>query len=167
MDAGAGRGVWPTAKNFYARRFLRILPIYYLTLFVVTPLAARRVIDQPGMVGLFKWHVTYTTNVYVALFGYPWKAGAHFWTLAVEEQFYLAWPWVVLLVPRRHLLKTVWGSIGLAVAFRVACAAVGRGAKSGCSPSAASTNSPSARPWPSSVTTRDSPASATASPDGA
>ena len=70
--------------------------------------------------------MTYTTNVYGALYGYPWGAGMHFWSLAVEEQFYLFWPWLVLLVPRRHLLTAVWASIGLALVYRFACAAAGR-----------------------------------------
>jgi peptidoglycan/LPS O-acetylase OafA/YrhL len=126
-DAAAGSGgLWHAARNFYVRRFLRILPIYYLTLFVVTALVVKGLLPLGGMRGLFKWHVTYTTNVYGALYGYPWNAGMHFWSLAVEEQFYLLWPWLVLLVPRRHLLKTVWGAIGLALVYRIACAAAGR-----------------------------------------
>ena len=55
------------------------------------------------------WHLTYTENW---LFSFPASYGAggfdrHFWSLAVEEQFYLIWPWLILLTPRRLLLPVV------------------------------------------------------------
>ena len=50
---------------------------------------------------------------------------APFWSLAVEEQFYLFWPWVILLVPRRWLLATILSVIVLGPVYRLLALAVG------------------------------------------
>ena len=94
-------------RNFYARRVLRIFPLYYgvlvvaiLTLTVLTPHAP--------MLRLQGWLWAYATNIKIAASGWVFIAGRlqfhHLWTLAVEEQFYLVWPAVVLLLSRRSLL---------------------------------------------------------------
>lgn len=93
-----GASVSGAVRTFYARRFLRILPVYLLALIVATILL-------PETRKLFWWHLTYTTNLWYGIHLYEHVPGAHFWSLAVEEQFYLIWPWLVLLAPRRHLLK--------------------------------------------------------------
>jgi len=99
-------------RRFYFRRVLRIFPIYYLTLFIALALQVR-----PIQQGAF-WHLTYLSN-YVAVFHPEWMGPAsHFWTLAVEEQFYFVWPWIVLFVPSKYLGKTIVGTIALAVLFR-------------------------------------------------
>jgi peptidoglycan/LPS O-acetylase OafA/YrhL len=90
-----------TLKSFYIRRTLRIFPIYYLTVLVLYLINFGNVRER------LVWFVTYTINLYYfktgALDGYE----CHFWSLAVEEQFYLIWPLTILLVPRRHELKTI------------------------------------------------------------
>lgn len=99
-------------RRFYVRRVLRIFPIYYLTLFIALALQVR-----PIQQGAF-WHLTYLSN-YVAPFHPEWMGPAsHFWTLAVEEQFYFVWPFILLFMPRKHLAKTIVGTIALAVLFR-------------------------------------------------
>jgi peptidoglycan/LPS O-acetylase OafA/YrhL len=80
--ADCGEGKWLVAKRFYVRRFLRICPIYYLTLL------ATAIVIQHMREGFF-WHLTYTSNIFFALRGRLDLIGAHFWTLSVEEQFYL------------------------------------------------------------------------------
>lgn len=105
------RTTWDSARIFYIRRFLRILPIYYLTLFVTALLV-------PDIRHLFIWHVTYTTDFWTALHPGAYPYGIHFWTLGIEEQFYLAWPWIILLTPRRWLAKVTIASIALGVAYR-------------------------------------------------
>lgn len=95
-------------RTFYARRFLRIFPLYYgflLVVFGLGPLVApesewlaRSQADQ-------LWHWAYLSNVLAALRG--WQAVphlGHFWSLAIEEQFYLLWPPAVLLLSRRRLI---------------------------------------------------------------
>ena len=95
------QGVLFTAKRFYARRCLRIFPLYY----AVLALASVALTLAPGVL-LSLW--TYTFNVYGALRGgLSGSLISHFWSLAVEEQFYLFWPWVVLCLPRRGVLVAV------------------------------------------------------------
>ncbi|HEU4643581.1 MAG TPA: acyltransferase [Gemmatimonadaceae bacterium] len=102
-DARGTPNAW---RNFYARRVLRIFPLYYGYLAVVFLLlpaigaasapAYRDVLAHQG------WYWAYAGNVWQARHGQDaWPFVNHFWTLAVEEQFYLVWPMVVLLLPRR------------------------------------------------------------------
>lgn len=92
-------------RRFYARRFLRIFPLFY----AVTFLAA--LANAPGVRNAFWWHVTYTSNFYFFKLG-DWSGPAsHFWSLAVEEQFYIVWPLLMLLLPRRFLIPTMLGLI--------------------------------------------------------
>lgn len=103
------RGEKHAFRRFYYRRFLRIFPIYYLTLavgFAVSPLMRREAL----------WLVTYAGNFVFATRSL--EPASHFWTLAVEEQFYLIWPVLILLLPYRYLLKLMIGTIAVAVVFR-------------------------------------------------
>nr|WP_165700476.1 acyltransferase [Alienimonas californiensis] len=81
-------------KAFYARRALRIFPVYYAAVVILLAfdVGSARSVSLPL--------VTYTHNLWVGWNHWTPPYG-HFWTLAVEEQFYLFWPLVVLLLPRR------------------------------------------------------------------
>lgn len=91
-------------KSFYWRRALRIFPIYYLTILLL-------LIFQPyinsNIPGSFPYLFTYTSNFYFFDRGEWDGAISHLWSLAVEEQFYLLWPWVVLLIPQRWLWQAI------------------------------------------------------------
>jgi len=76
-------------KHFYARRVLRIFPVNYVYLAVLGLLTAYR---QPASAWLANF--TYTTNFFPT--GFP---TSHLWSLAVEEQFYLLWPFLLCLLP--------------------------------------------------------------------
>ncbi len=94
-------------RSFYARRFLRIFPLYYGFL-AVALLVFPHIVPADYMPGRTeRWLcVSYLMN-WTALF--PWHHNIlnHFWSLGIEEQFYLAWPLVVLLVSPRRLLPLV------------------------------------------------------------
>ena len=85
--------------KFYFRRTLRIFPAYFVLVAVVAVLAAAGIIQLlPG--DLFH-AVTYTMNYHAPR---AWWLG-HAWSLAVEEQFYLLWPAVLLLFGRQRGLQ--------------------------------------------------------------
>jgi len=100
-------------RNFYARRALRILPLY-ITALLATAIAglltgAHLLQLKPLLVFVF-----FLQN-FPHLSSYALKTPSplplyHFWTLAVEEQFYLIWPVVIFLAhSRRHALRlSIW-----------------------------------------------------------
>lgn len=88
-------------RSFLMRRTFRIFPAYFLVLgfvFFVLPLVHAPLADS-GLGDLWPWFVTYLQNWPIALQGdsFPWPGVNHFWSLAIEEQFYVAWPLVVAL----------------------------------------------------------------------
>ena len=94
-------------KNFYIRRSLRIFPAFYVYWLVVV--IGNRVHHHSQM----NWpqaicSLFYVTNYYQGLHGYPSSGLSHTWSLSVEEQFYLLWPWVFYFFRNRlSLLKQV------------------------------------------------------------
>ncbi len=97
----SGRGTGLAIRRFYIRRFLRIFPIYYLVLAVTWALGFPDV--RSGIV----WHLAYGSNILFAIENQWPPTTAHLWSLSVEEQFYLIWPLLMLLVPRRHLRTVI------------------------------------------------------------
>lgn len=83
-------------RQFWARRVLRIFPILYITILF------GYIFQIPGVFDNWQWHVTYLTNFLLWLGG-ELSYASHFWTLAVEEQFYIIWPIIVIFAPTRHL----------------------------------------------------------------
>ena len=103
-------------QSFYARRALRIFPLYFVFLlvaFTLFPLViAADWLPAPGDGWLY---FSYLTN-WLALWKGPWRHSvmAHLWSLAVEEQFYFCWPFVVWAVKPRVLLPALLvGELGV------------------------------------------------------
>ena len=89
-------------RGFYARRALRIFPIYYLAIAVVVTLNSVRKTPE-STEGLW-YYLLYLQNVWEYWGGEGAKVGlslGHTWTLAIEEQFYLIWPALVLVLPAK------------------------------------------------------------------
>jgi peptidoglycan/LPS O-acetylase OafA/YrhL len=95
---------------FYTRRFLRIIPPYYaaLALGALLPLAALH--QYPG------WFLLPASNLLCYQLRY-WPEGVgHYWSMAVEEQFYLLWPLLLGLIRRRG--GWLWLLVVASVAYR-------------------------------------------------
>lgn len=96
--------------NFYARRSLRILPIYFLFLIFVG------ISGYKYFTANWPWLLTYTTNIPIVFGDADFGHLTHLWSLAVEEQFYIILPFLMALFHRRmpHLL-------GAFIAAGIAC----------------------------------------------
>lgn len=105
VEAGT-ESVFFAARRFYWRRCLRIFPIYYLTLLVALP-----VIGQIRPHALYD--LTYTSNFFFAGHGRLDTTDAHLWTLSVEEQFYIVWPWVILCIRRQFLVPVITATLAI------------------------------------------------------
>ncbi|MDB5174738.1 MAG: putative acyltransferase [Phycisphaerales bacterium] len=118
-DAKGSNGFFST---FYARRALRIFPLYYgvlLVLYVGVPILTRETIPSRGA----WWVWLYLSNIQGAMIGDFVRGTPHFdlghlWSLAVEEQFYLVWPLAVFLLGRRGLLIACIVAIASAFVLR-------------------------------------------------
>jgi len=114
-------------KSFYMRRVLRLLPVYMLAVAVV-------LVGTHLLSGTRSW-------VYIPFFFYganivlafpsahinflPHFSCSHFWSLALEEQFYSIWPFVVFYIPRRRTLMTICvAGIVIALSIRVSLLAL-------------------------------------------
>jgi peptidoglycan/LPS O-acetylase OafA/YrhL len=108
-------------KVFYSRRILRVFPLYYLTLLTITFVDLFRGVPLDYH---FWAHYFYVQNLlpgYATVHGAPMTQTIHFWSLAVEEQFYFIWPMVVWLFPaRRKLLGITWALIAITFIIRIA-----------------------------------------------
>jgi peptidoglycan/LPS O-acetylase OafA/YrhL len=119
LKADSSEGVGQPLMNFYARRFLRIFPIYYLTL------AVCYAADIGAVRELFPWHVTYTSNIFYFLNQRLKGLEAPFWSLSVEEQFYVVWPLVILLAPRTRVRAIMLTFVAVGVGSRLLLLAMG------------------------------------------
>ncbi len=113
-------------RNFYVRRTLRIFPLYYAVMLLVLPFAYQ------GLSWSWLTWPAYLGN-YARMFG-PYTSGSalqrladfqlvvditihrahptvldlgHFWSLCIEEQFYLLWPWIVFRIRERRTLLLI------------------------------------------------------------
>jgi len=99
---------------FYFKRFLRIFPIYYLTIFFLLIIGFQNTRD------VWVWLVTYATNFYISIDHFPYIGSFHhLWSLAVEEQFYLIWPFLILFIPKKYIERIIIGIILLALLFKI------------------------------------------------
>lgn len=100
-------------KNFYIRRALRIFPIYYGLIILLL------VINFDKIAEYAPWLFTYTINIYQTIKCDYIGPFNHLWSLSVEEQFYLLWPLLLLLVPQRRVLLFIFSVIAISIASKV------------------------------------------------
>lgn len=102
-------------KIFYLRRVFRIFPAYYaLVLFLAF-------LNYQNTREILPWLLSFTSNILECIKGDFVGNFNHFWSLAVEEQFYIVWPILVFLVPRKNLLKLIVGLMLVSILSRMLC----------------------------------------------
>ena len=110
MDTLGGRGWW---SSFLVRRALRIFPLYYLALALFGWLGPALGLIDPWTFGRWGWWYWAYLGNWAFAFQQVIPPLSHFWSLAVEEQFYLGWP-LVVLAARGRRLAWVAGALFLA-----------------------------------------------------
>ncbi len=97
-------------ERFYVRRALRLLPLYYAVVLVL-------LLTNADVRQSWPYYVFHGVN-FCLVAQQRWCPATHFWSLAVEEQFYLLWPWIVLGLSRRRLVAVCIGLIVAAPIIR-------------------------------------------------
>lgn len=113
--------------DFYLRRVLRIFPLYYgavaLMLVAFPYLFPARQEAHAILAKSQVWYWTYLINyaIVLVLKGWPPYGTGHFWSLAVEEQFYLIWPLLIFLLSRKRALHVSMALVVLGPICRALC----------------------------------------------
>ncbi|HWY51536.1 MAG TPA: acyltransferase [Chthoniobacterales bacterium] len=110
-ELSAGR----TIRAFYWRRLLRIGPAY----FVFAGIAL--LLDFGSIRHNWPWVFTGTVNWLIAWQDRWPLTISHLWSICVQEQFYLFWPLLILLLPRRCMLPAIIAVAFAGIAFRIGC----------------------------------------------
>lgn len=106
-----------TIKKFMLKRILRLFPSYYLVLAILL------VASLFGGVYLYRgnifYFISYASNYYFFQNGFTVAALTHTWSLAVEEQFYLIWPMIILFLPKKRISSALWIFVGFGIFFKI------------------------------------------------
>lgn len=104
-------------KNFYMRRTLRIFPLYYFFLllsYFILPLIG--IGETPSLEKQTPFYLFYQ-NIAIT-FNWSWDGPFHYWTLAVEEHFYLFWPFIIYYFSIKNIYKIIIGIVLIAIISR-------------------------------------------------
>jgi len=102
-------------KDFYMRRYLRICPMYFLVLLITALCSVEGARDS------LPWNAFFLANIQTVV-SQQWNGRfSPMWSLSFLEQFYLIWPFVVLVLPRRRLVPVLICMTALGPAWRLLC----------------------------------------------
>jgi len=114
--------------KFYGRRFLRIFPLYYFYLFLLTAFIfllpaldfklktelGEKFLNQIWIAAFYVYDFFHASAFFTRS-----RFFTHLWTLSVEEQFYLLWPLLIFVTPREKLKQLCFAAVGFGFIFRL------------------------------------------------
>lgn len=109
-------------KNFFVRRSLRIFPLYYLFLLISFFILPYLFNIQKTSINQQLYYYFYLQNFARTFSWSGWitaNGPGHFWSLAVEEHFYMVWPFIIYFLSTRNIKKAVFVIILLALFLRI------------------------------------------------
>jgi len=119
------RGEKDYFKNFYARRVLRIFPLYYVMLgIIIFSMPAVEPGAQAHILEKLPFYLLYQQNWLMAAGDLPPIYLLVTWSLAIEEQFYLFWPFLIYFLQKRRLVIANIGIILFSMLARIIVALV-------------------------------------------
>lgn len=104
---------------FQFRRMARLVPA------LLAALAIGCLIGLEDVIEPLLWHLTFTTNFKIAMQGWFFGPTGHLWSLAMQEQFYIIWPFILLASPRRLFPYVALAMMAGGYAYRVFCVEAG------------------------------------------
>jgi peptidoglycan/LPS O-acetylase OafA/YrhL len=111
-------------RAFYARRILRIWPLYFVVLLILAPLMGAIYPDEVTPRSYLAAFLLLAGNWACAVWGYPTSSFALLWSVSIEEQFYLVWPWLIRANHNR-IRSVAFAMLALATVTRLILAANG------------------------------------------
>jgi peptidoglycan/LPS O-acetylase OafA/YrhL len=123
-----GMGRAEALRSFWVRRALRIFPLYYATVLLLSLVTISRsgAAADFGSAGDLWWYWTYLSN-WGQPRGHVISVLAHFWSLSVEEQFYATWPLLVLFCRPRVVLRVSVALVAVSLVLRIGLCSRGPG----------------------------------------
>ena len=97
-------------KKFYIRRALRIWPLYFFGVAMGVGIALA--MHQRGEAMGFVWYLLFAGNIYCGIFGWLHNPMTALWSISIEEQFYLVWPWAMRWLSGKGLVACAAVFIG-------------------------------------------------------
>src|SRR5690554_2616338 len=98
-------------RSFFFRRALRIFPLYYLVVFFVYFTKGEGLYD-------LHYYLLFFSNYYIYKME-SWNIITHLWSISVEEQFYLFWPIIILLLKRIYILPVIIAAVVMGILFQL------------------------------------------------
>jgi len=104
---------WPKIARFIYRRSLRIFPIYFLLLIIGL------IFNISNLKVLWPWLISYTPNIYIMIKGQWLGTWDHLWSLAVEEQYYLIFPYFIIFFKKKNYISLFFIMISIGIFSRL------------------------------------------------